>query len=351
MKKVVCLLTVLALALSLSGCAKEARGQVYAMDTVMNFTVYGRGGEEVLASMERRVRELEDLLSRTREDSEISALNAAAGEERPVSPEVYTLLERARAAAEATGGAFDPTVAPVVSAWGFGGEAYRVPGEEELRALLNTVGYSGITLEEREGKYFASLRPGQSVDLGGIAKGYASDCMADILSGAGVKHALAALSGNILAWGAKTDGTPWRVGIRDPEQSDANVGVLLLQDAYAVTSGGYERYFEAGGKTYHHIIDPATGCPAESDLTSVTIVMDREQEELGSRAGNGTLCDALSTALFVMGEEEALAFWRGGTYDFDAVLVTADGRVVATEGLGERFIPTEGSGYAYETVS
>ena len=119
---------------------------------------------------------------------------------------------------------------------------------------------------------------------------------------------------------------------------------MSLTDAYAVTSGSYQRYFEQDGKTYHHIIDPATGYPAESGLTSVTIVMD-------SADGNGTLCDALSTALFVMGEEKALDFWRSGKYDFQMVLVTKDDRVVVTDGLTDVLTQVEGNGYTYETVS
>ena len=128
--------------------------------------------------------------------------------------------------------------------------------------------------------------------------------------------------------------------------ADGYAGFLNLTNAFAVTSGGYQRYFEEDGKTYHHIIDPATGCPADSGLTSVTVVADWEQGE-----SNGTLCDALSTALFVMGEEKALDFWRTSGSGFELVLVTEDGRVVSTDGLTDCFAPDETSGYAYETVS
>ena len=120
--------------------------------------------------------------------------------------------------------------------------------------------------------------------------------------------------------------------------------VLELEGQAMGTSGGYQRYFEENGKTYHHIIDPATGHPAESGLTSVTVVA-------GGTVGNGTMCDALSTALFVMGEERALDFWRSGVYDFELVLVTEDGRLLVTDGIADDFRPDETAGYAYEVIS
>ena len=185
------------------------------------------------------------------------------------------------------------------------------------------------------------------IDLGGIAKGYAADQVAEIFRSRQVPRGKIELGGNILVIGDKPDGTAWRVGIQDPKRADAAdglVGVLNLMDAFAVTSGSYQRYFEQDGKIYHHIIDPATGYPADSGLTSVTVVADSE-------TGNGTMCDALSTDLFVMGEEKALDFWRSGVYDFELVLVTEDDRVVVTAGLADIYEEIEGSGYTYEVVS
>lgn len=352
MKRVLCCLLAAVMTVGLCGCGKKEESRtVYAMDTVMEFRVYGKETDAALTALERRVQELENLLSRTKEDSEVSALNSAAGAETEVSGETWNLLLAAKEAAEVTGGTFDVTIAPVASAWGFTEESFRVPEAAELEELLTLVDAGGISLRQSGETCLAALRPGQAVDLGGIAKGYASDCMADVLWEYGIESGYAALGGNVLVWGAKPDGSDWRIGVKDPNDTAKFTGVLALQNAYAVTSGGYERCFEQDGKTYHHIIDPATGYPAESDLKSVTIVMDRSGEKLDGRSGNGTLCDALSTALFVMGEEAALDFWRSGAYDFEAVLVTADGRVLTTAGLAARFTPTEGSGYSYETVS
>ena len=343
------LLPLFLICLLLSGCAKTESATVYAMNTVMEFTVHAEKAEDVISAMTARVNELERQLSRTLEESEVSLLNSAQGRETPVSFAVWSLLSRAQSVTEATGGAFDVTIAPVASAWGFTESVYRVPTEAELEALLPLVEAGSISLAENDGAYLAALQPGQSVDLGGIAKGYASDCLADIFLDYGAERGYVSLGGNVLAWGKKEDGSPWRIGVKDPRDTGALCGVLELSDAYAVTSGGYERYFEEGGRTYHHIIDPAIGYPAESDLLSVTIVMDWGQEKLSGKTGNGTLCDALSTALYVLGEEQALDFWRSGVYEFDMVLVTAEGRVLTTPGI--TLIPTEESGYTYETVS
>lgn len=330
--------------LSLTACKEiSSEKQVFAMDTVMMLTAYGDQGEAALKEAEIELYRLEALLSKTDGSSTVSRLNDAAGAEVAAEDEVLELLDLAKKYSEATEGTFDITIAPVVSAWGFTEDAYRVPDGLELEALLSTVGSEKISMNGDT----AVLTPGTEIDLGGIAKGYASDRVAEIFSKHGITRGTAVLGGNALAVGTREDGEPWRVGVKDPRNAEGIVGLVHLSDAYAVTSGGYERYFEENGKTYHHIIDPASGYPAESGLVSVTVVADCK--EAGTR--NGTMCDALSTALFVMGEEQALEFWRTSEYEFDLVLVTEDDRVVVTDGIADRFTESEGSGYIYETVS
>ena len=142
-------------------------------------------------------------------------------------------------------------------------------------------------------------RPGMAIDLGGIAKGYASDRLADIFARYGVDSALVSLGGNVYARGTKPGGAAWSVAVQHPEQ-DGYAAMLSLTDAFAVTSGGYQRYFTGpDGTVYQHILDPKTGWPVQGDLLSVTIVAD-----------NGTMADAYSTALYVMGRETAQDFWR-----------------------------------------
>ncbi len=350
MKRFVAQLAALLVALGCTACGpmpvEQAHEsvQVFAMDTVMIVTAYGADCTKTVLDAEEEIYRLEELLSRTREESEVSKLNAAPAD-TPVTldAEALALIELAQQWSLRTDGAFDCTLAPVSSAWGFTEDTFRVPSQEEITELLSHVGPECIRVEGEQ----ASHAAGTKIDLGGIAKGYLSDVMAELFTKHDVPFGMVSLGGNVYVRGSKPDGTAWRVGIQDPtkaEDPDALVGILDLQDAYAITSGGYQRYFEDGGTTYHHILNPSTGYPAQSGLTSVTVIA-------GEGEHHGAMCDALSTALFVMGEEKALDFWRTSGYSFDLVLVTEDGRVVVTEGLSDTFAPQKESGYAYETVS
>ena len=330
-----------AVLLLFTGCApRPVTTELYAMDTVMTVTAYGSAAGDVLAEAAALLNRLERQLSRTLEDSEVSALNASAGTAVTLSADTAELLKLAGKFAQATDGAFDVTVAPVVSAWGFTADTHRVPTESELAELLPRVDYTSVTVDGTS----AALAPGQAVDLGGIAKGYAAARLAALFEQHGVEHGIAELGGNVYARGTKPDGTPWRIGVQDPADTAAYAGILSLTDGFAVTSGAYQRYFEQDGNIYHHIIDPADGYPADSGLASVTVVAS------AADPAHGAMCDAFSTALFVMGEERAVEFWRDSGYDFDMILITEDGRLLATAGLESAFQPAEGGGYAYEII-
>ncbi len=151
----------------------------------------------------------------------------------------------------------------------------------------------------------------------GSRKGYTSAQIMQIYQDCGVTSGLVNLGGNVQALGGKTDGSKWKVAIQSPDDTEDYLGILEIEDQAVITSGGYERYFEEDGVTYHHIIDPATGYPADSGLISVTIVSD-----------DGTLADGLSTSLFIMGEEKAAQFWRENSDEFEAIMETADGKAV-----------------------
>ncbi len=314
MKRIAALLLTLPL---LAACApKEEKRIFFAMDTVMEITAFGPEAAEAISAAESELFRLDSLLSRGNEDSEVYALNAAGGGE--ASPETAELISRALELGASTDWAFDITVAPLMDLWGFYDQNYRVPSEAEIAAALPIVG------GERVGVSGARVELGGGrIDLGGIAKGWASGQAAELLRERGITSALLNLGGNIQAIGSR-GGKPWRVAVQNPDGGEY-IGVLSLTDACAVTSGDYQRFFEDNGKIYHHIIDPKTGYPAESGLRSVTVV-----------CADPALADGLSTALFVMGMDKALEFWRteGG---FEAVFVAADGGVYVTAGLGNCF--------------
>ena len=298
---------------TLCGCgAQRQTGEWFAMDTVMTAAVYGSA--DALDAVEAETYRLDALLAAQKDDSEIAAVNDGA---EVVSEETAALLRRALEIAAETNGAYDPTVYPLMRAWGFTDGNYRVPADAELDALLQTTGWTEVSVDGTT----ASLPEGFALDLGGIGKGYAAGRCKEILKAHGVTSALLSLGGNVSALGSKPDGTLWTVGIANPEApSEAIVKLTFSGSKALVTSGGYQRYFEENGVRYHHILDPKTGCPAESGLTSVTVLAD-----------SGTLADALSTALFVMGLDRATDFWRASD-DFDAVFLTDSGEIYATEG-------------------
>lgn len=345
MKRITAMLLAVLLAVSVAGCgAKSAEEQLIAMDTVIALRMEGAQAKQALQEATQQIYDLEALLSRTRESSEVTRLNEAGGERVEVSAPVTQLLRWAEDYRRLTDGAFDITVAPVCDAWGFTDEERQVPAADVLRERLALVGSQRIRLDGSG----AALGEGQQIDLGGIAKGYASDLMRDLFETYEIRRGTVSLGGNVYVRGTKEDGSLWMVGVQDPKQpeSSALVGMVGLCDAFAVTSGGYQRYFEQDGKVYHHIIDPATGYPANSGLTSVTVVADADSGEAA-----GTMCDALSTALFVMGEERALAFRRECGLAFELILVTEDDRVIVTDGIAEHFVPSQEEVYAYETTS
>ncbi len=322
----------LALILLCSGCAqtKPAQRQVFAMDTFMTFTAYGKGAEEALAEAEAYIVQLEKDISVTRQDSDIAMLSRVGGAPVQVGQETYDLLTTALSLCDVTGGALDITAYPAVKVWGFTTGEHRVPDQDELTELTETIDYTAIQMEDASRA--VTLPQGMAVDLGAVAKGWAGDRLAYMLRQAGVESASLSLGGNIHTVGAKPDGSPWRVGIQDPSSDQGAVlAIVDAVDVAVVTSGGYERYFEQDGEVYWHIIDPETAAPARSGVVSATIV-----------GPWGVDCDALSTALFVMGAEKAADFWREGVLNFDYVLILEDGSIHITQGLEDSFSLADG---------
>lgn len=299
---------------------------IFAMDTYFALKAYGPEGEEALELCEDKVQELEAVLSVTREGSDVWKLNA--GEGITVSEDTFRLVQKALELCEETEGALDITLYPVLREWGFTTDAYRVPEAQELKELLEKVDYR--TVDTDVAGYSVLMPESGELDLGAVAKGYTGDCLLEILQECGVMSAMVDLGGNVQVLGSKPDGSPWKVAVRNPLDTGSEIGVLEITDKAVITSGGYERYFEENGERYWHILDPEDGYPADSGLLSVTIVGD-----------SGVRCDGLSTALFVMGKDEAADFWRQAG-DFEMILVTEEGQLYITEGLQGSFECSEG---------
>jgi len=302
-----------------------------AMGTVMAHKAFGSHAEDGLTAVYREVVRLEGLLSRFLRDSEISRVNGSAGtRSEKVSRESYDLLSKAVEFSRDFPGCFDVTIGPLVTLWSIGKKSCAQPAESSIKQVLPLVNYRDLILDP--GKRTAGLRNGgQSVDLGGIGKGFAGDKIVEAFKRFGISSAYSNLGGNVVTVGANPDGCPWQIGIQHPRQEDALVGAVSVVSQTVVTSGDYQRYFTDGqGKRHHHILDPTTGYPAESGLISVSIVSDKS-----------VAADTLSTILFVAGLEKGLQFLRSFPRT-EAVLVDSSLNVYVTQGLRYRFQAARG---------
>jgi len=291
------------------------------LGTVCSVTLFDDAQERVYKDIFNRLREIDNLMSVSITASDIARVNAAAGiESVHVHEDVFNVVERALYYAQLTGGAFDPTVGPLVSLWGIGGDNPRVASREEIDAVLPLVNWRNVELDRLERRVFLK-KQGMSLDLGAIAKGFAADEAAAIVKNAGLKKAIIDLGGNIITCGEKEDKSLWKVAIQNPnEDRGIYLGITQVKEMSVVTSGVYERFFEEGGKRYHHIFSPGTGYPAENELLSVTII-----------AANSMDADALSTAVFVMGYEKGASLLET-LPGVQAVFVFKDSTVRKTPG-------------------
>lgn len=306
------ILPVLLLLLLLPGCRNAATQKPhsavgYACDTVITITAYAP--QEAVDATLKICTDYDRVFSKTAEGSDIWNLNHANGVPVEVQPETADLLRLAVEIGEASGGAFDVTIAPASALWDFRSETPVLPDADALRAAAARVDYRNILIEGNT----VTLINGAELDLGAIAKGYIADRVAEYLRGEGVTAACINMGGNVVTIGSKPDGSAWTVGVRDPNGApDQSKAVLELTDASAVTSGTYERGFDLNGVRYHHLLDPKTGWPVQNGLASVTIVGNRSD-----------ICDALSTACFVLGEQDSRPLLEA--YGVRAIFLYSDG--------------------------
>lgn len=336
-----CAVIALSIVLYLAGFAPESReepedyggfrsGITYAMNTVIEQKWYGESADTVYTGMETKIREIESVLSLHLSQSEIAAINENAGVQPvEVSQRTFDLFQRAKELSEQSDGAFDITIAPVVELWGITSDHPHVPTDEELAQAMALMGLEDLVLDEEACTAYLT-RPGMAIDLGGIAKGWTADQLREYARELGAERGYVSLGGNLMIIGERPDGDPFKFGLRDP-QGDAStyLGTVTLEDGCTMaTTGGYERYFEEDGIRYHHVLDPRTGYPADSDLLSVAVI-----------SKDGTLADYLSTTLFVQGLEAAKA--AAGSEDYALVMVDQENNVWISGSLRGNFEPHE----------
>ncbi|HBT48692.1 MAG: ApbE family lipoprotein [Caldanaerobacter subterraneus] len=317
----------------LSGCSSKNLQPIsdtqFALDTYCTITIYDKVPKKVLDDGFKAIKDIEEKMSVTIENSEVSEINKNAGVKPvKVSPDTFYVIKKAVHFSEVEKGYFDITVGPIVNLWNIGTDKARIPSPEEIKAKLPLVNYKDIILDEKNMTVMLKNK-GMSIDLGGIAKGYAADKVAEVLKKEGVKHAIINLGGDVLTIGTKPDGSNWRIGIQTPFKPRGEyLGIVEVAEKAVVTSGVYERYFEKDGKLYHHILNPFTGYPADTHLYSVTIITDTSIDG-----------DALAK-IFVLGLDKGLKLAES-LKGVEAIFVTDDKKVYITSGLRGNFKITD----------
>ena len=323
-KRLICLLLAAALPVPCAAGAETARRSEvgYYLNTVITLTAYTEDAQVLKDAMAECGR-YESMLSRTVEGSDVWRINHADGQPVTVSDDTIVILRCAVAVSEASGGAFDATIAPASTLWDFTSGTAVLPDAEALARAAELVDWTKIAIDGNT----VTLPAGMMIDLGGIAKGYIADRIKQYLMGKGVEHAILSFGGNVIAIGQKPDGSDWKVGVQDIDKPTGETMMVVRNSGGStVTSGIYERGFELDGVKYHHLLDPATGWPVQNELASVTILSD-----------SSMIGDALSTAVFVLGTEDGL-FLVESLQGTEAILITRDRKVILSSGAEDYIV-------------
>lgn len=299
----------------------------YAMGTYVQQTVYGGKREAAATAAAKSIGQLEDLISWQLADSDIAKLNESAGSVwTTLDAKTVALLQKSLDVAEKSGGAFDPTMLPVTSLWDFGGENQHVPDSAEIQKYLPYINYKDLRIDAEKSSASLKLHY-MAVDLGAVGKGAACDEAVAAYKSAGAQSAIVAVGSSVGVYGAKSDGSPWNIAVRDPKsgKNDSTaMGTVDLTAGFASTADVYEKSFTQNGVLYHHLLNPKTGYPENNGLISVTV-----------SCGSGALSDALSAACFVLGREKGAALLK--QYGAEGIFITGDKQVYVTDGMKGRF--------------
>lgn len=299
----------------------------YLMGTIVNLTVYQDIDESIFSGAFDIVKDIESKMSLNIDGSEIDNINKNAGiSPVEVSSDTFNVIEKSIYYSGLSDGKFDISSGGLVKLWDIGGENARVPSPEEIEKELSLIDYRDIVLDKSNSTVMLS-NPQMMLDLGGIAKGYAADRVADYLKSNGVEKAIVDIGGNLFLLGYNQDESPWSVGIQNPFSESRNeyIGVFKTSDASVVTSGVYERFLEADGVRYHHILDPDTGYPSENELMGVTISCKDSID-----------ADGLSTSVFLLGLERGMELVES-LDGVEAIFVTESKDIYLSSGIDDRF--------------
>ena len=325
--------------LCVSSCSRASEKIIedsrFFMGTVVQIKVsidpakYGEArAKDAISKAFDEIKRIEDVYSVYKDTSEISRINRLKKDERlRISDEVLNLIHKTLDYSKRTDGAFDITVKPLVDLWGRAGKANKLPDEYELKRALGRVGYKNVVLDEVV-RTIHFKKEGMGIDLGGAAKGYATDRAVSILEENGIDNALVNSGGDMYCFGKRTAHELWKVGVQHPRDRNRLFLEIRLKDKAIDTSGDYERYFVLDGKRYSHIIDPRTGYPIGDNVVSASVI-----------APDSVTSDILATAMCILGEKgfDIIKSESGG---IDAVLVTKDTgrlRVKMSEGIRKRY--------------
>lgn len=293
-KETTIILSSVSIILCLAGCGKPQSCEVtgYYFDTNVTVKVNGSDSEALADKSLELCGKLEKEFSPTEADSELYKINHRRSQTVTVSDDMAACLSEGLKWSKLSDGAFDVTIRPVSELWDFHAETPKLPQEAAIKEALDKVDYRKVHLN---GNQLTFESPDTQIDLGGIAKGYASGRIKKMLKQNGADSALINLGGNVSTLGRRADGTDWKIGIQKPFAERGEILTSVeTSDSCVISSGIYERYFKINGQLYHHIIDPRTGYPVKTQLNQASVI-----------GTDDTVCDALSTICILEGTEKA----------------------------------------------
>ena len=284
----------------LTSCESKSQKVVkrtqFLMGTLIEITVRETDKDLASKAIDKsfdEISRLENIMSTYLPNSELSKLNILAGSKKniPVSPDLLKVIQRGIHWGKISNGAIDITIGPAAKLWEFDSESPTLPDKHKLLNAVSLIDYKNISIE---GSSVNLNKPGMSLNLGAMGKGYAVDQAVYILKNFGIKSGLVNAGGDLMAFGSKEATKPWRIGLQHPRKPERMIASLAIKDKAVATSGDYQRYFVKGKTRYHHILNPEDGWPVSQTMSATVI------------AGTVADADALSTALFVLGAEKGI---------------------------------------------